>query len=168
MVQAHHRTAEEQLLIVRGEASAGMQGTPDTLLGAGGFAMVASKPVHRFTCTAKEECLMFETFDRAYDMVWVKDEKQRKMAKKGETRPALVDSKNARSLGLRSEAGGPGPGIDSALDSLCRRPELYVWLRTPEEGHRRCGHRWSRMPRRLESSGACTCLLGQRRSGQAG
>jgi len=37
--------------------------------------MMASKQVHWFSCTAKEECLMFVTFDRAYDIVWVKQSK---------------------------------------------------------------------------------------------
>jgi quercetin dioxygenase-like cupin family protein len=75
VVPAHYHTAEEQLLIVRGDVSTGMEGMPDTALGPGGFAMMASKQVHWFSCTAKEECLMFVTFDRAYDIVWVKDKK---------------------------------------------------------------------------------------------
>ncbi len=75
VVPPHYHSAEEQLLIVRGEVSTGMEGMPDTLLGAGGFAMMASKQVHWFSCTAKEECLMFVTFDRAYDIVWVKQNK---------------------------------------------------------------------------------------------
>lgn len=75
VVPPHYHTAEEQLIIVRGEVSIGMEGMPDALLGPGGFAMMASKQVHWFTCTAKEECLMFVTFDRAYDIVWVKDKK---------------------------------------------------------------------------------------------
>ena len=75
VVPAHYHTAEEQLIIVRGEVSTGMEGMRDTLLGPGGFAMMASKQVHWFTCTGKEECLMFVTFDRVYDIVWVKDKK---------------------------------------------------------------------------------------------
>ena len=75
MVPAHYHTAEEQLIIVRGEVSTGMEGMPDTILGPGGFAMMASKQAHWFTRTAKEECLLFVTFDRAYDIVWVKEKK---------------------------------------------------------------------------------------------
>jgi hypothetical protein len=30
---------------------------------------------HWFTCTGQEECLMFVTFDRAYDIVWLKPRK---------------------------------------------------------------------------------------------
>jgi quercetin dioxygenase-like cupin family protein len=75
VVPAHYHTAEEQLIIVRGEVSTGMEGMKDTVLGPGGFAMMASKQVHWFTCTAKEECLMFVTFDQAYDIVWVKEKK---------------------------------------------------------------------------------------------
>ncbi|HKW32627.1 MAG TPA: cupin domain-containing protein [Candidatus Acidoferrum sp.] len=75
VVPPHYHTAEEQLIIVRGEVSTGMDGMQDTLLGPGGFAMMASKQVHWFSCTVKEECLIFVTFDRAYDIVWVKDQK---------------------------------------------------------------------------------------------
>lgn len=75
VVPPHYHTAEEQLIIVRGNVSTGMEGKQDTVLGPGGFAMMPSKQVHWFTCTAKEECLMFVTFDRAYDIVWVKQNK---------------------------------------------------------------------------------------------
>jgi quercetin dioxygenase-like cupin family protein len=75
VVPPHYHSAEEQLFIVRGEVLTGMEGMPETVLGPGGFAMMASKQVHWFTCTAKEECLMFVTFDRAYDLVWVKASK---------------------------------------------------------------------------------------------
>jgi hypothetical protein len=37
--------------------------------------MMPSKAPHWFTCTAKGECLMFVTFDRAYDIVWIKPDK---------------------------------------------------------------------------------------------
>jgi quercetin dioxygenase-like cupin family protein len=75
VVPPHYHTAEEQLIIVRGDVSTGMEGMSDTVLHAGGFAMMPSKAVHWFTCTAKEECVMFVTFDRAYDIVWVKQNK---------------------------------------------------------------------------------------------
>jgi quercetin dioxygenase-like cupin family protein len=72
VVPPHYHTAEEQLIIVKGYVSTGMEGMQDTVLGPGGFAMMPSKAPHWFTCTAKEECLMFVTFDRAYDIVWLK------------------------------------------------------------------------------------------------
>ena len=75
VIPPHYHTAEEQLIIVKGDVSTGMQGMPDTVLGPGGFAMMPSKQPHWFTCTAKEECLMFVTFDRAYDIVWLKPNK---------------------------------------------------------------------------------------------
>jgi quercetin dioxygenase-like cupin family protein len=75
VVAPHYHTAEEQLIIVRGEVATGMEGMGETVLGPGGFALMPSKQVHWFTCTAKEECLMFVTFDRAYDIVWVKQKK---------------------------------------------------------------------------------------------
>jgi len=75
VVPPHYHTAEEQLLIVKGDVSTGMEGMKDAVLGPGGFAMMPSKAPHWFTCTAKEECLMFVTFDRAYDIVWIKPDK---------------------------------------------------------------------------------------------
>ena len=75
VVPPHYHTAEEQLIIVKGNVSTGMQGMQDTVLGPGGFAMMPSKRPHWFTCTAKEECLMFVSFDRPYDIVWLKPNK---------------------------------------------------------------------------------------------
>ena len=75
VVPPHYHTAEEQLIIVKGYVSTGMEGMKETVLGPGGFAMMPSKAPHWFTCTAKEECLMFVTFDRAYDIVWIKPNK---------------------------------------------------------------------------------------------
>jgi quercetin dioxygenase-like cupin family protein len=75
VVKPHYHTAEEQLIIVKGNVSTGMEGMHDTVLRPGGFAMMPSKAVHWFTCTQQEECLMFVTFNRAYDIVWVKDQK---------------------------------------------------------------------------------------------
>jgi quercetin dioxygenase-like cupin family protein len=75
VVAPHYHTAEEQLIVVRGEVSTGMEGMSEVVLGAAGFAMMPGKVVHWFTCTSKEACLMFVTFDRAYDIVWVKQNK---------------------------------------------------------------------------------------------
>jgi quercetin dioxygenase-like cupin family protein len=75
VIPPHYHTAEEQLIIVKGDVSTGMQGMQDSVLGPGGFAMMPSKHPHWFTCTAKEECIMFVTFDRAYDIVWLKPNK---------------------------------------------------------------------------------------------
>lgn len=71
VIAPHYHTAEEQLIIVKGDVSTGMEGMKEAVLGPGGFAMMPSKAVHWFTCTRKAECLMFVTFDRAYDIVWV-------------------------------------------------------------------------------------------------
>jgi quercetin dioxygenase-like cupin family protein len=75
VVPPHYHTAEEQLIIVKGFVSTGMEGMKDTVLGPGGFAMMPSKAPHWFTCTDRGECLMFVTFDRAYDIVWLKPNK---------------------------------------------------------------------------------------------
>ena len=75
VVPPHYHTAEEQLIVVQGQVSAGMDGVAPTTLGPGGFAMMPGKDTHWFTCQSKEDCLMFVTFDRKYDVVWVQDKK---------------------------------------------------------------------------------------------
>ena len=75
VVPPHYHSAEEQLFIVKGNVSTGMQGMQDTVLGPGGFAMMPSKQPHWFTCAGKEECLMFVSFDGPYDIVWLKPNK---------------------------------------------------------------------------------------------
>jgi quercetin dioxygenase-like cupin family protein len=72
MVPLHYHTAEEQLIIVRGDVETGMTGVTPRVLQAGGFAMMPSKEKHWFSCKSKDGCLMFVTFDRVYDIFWVK------------------------------------------------------------------------------------------------
>ena len=71
-VPLHYHTAEEQLIVVRGDVETGMEGVTPRVLQAGGFAMMPSREKHWFTCKSKEGCLMFVTFDRTYDIFWVK------------------------------------------------------------------------------------------------
>jgi quercetin dioxygenase-like cupin family protein len=75
VVPAHYHTAEEQLMVVRGDVLTGMDGMAEATLGPGGFAMMPSKAMHWFTCKSKDTCLMFVTFDRKYDIVWAKPQK---------------------------------------------------------------------------------------------
>ena len=75
VVPAHYHTAEEQLMVVRGNVLTGMDGMAEAALGPGGFAMMPSKAMHWFTCKSKDTCLMFVTFDRKYDIVWAKPQK---------------------------------------------------------------------------------------------
>ena len=72
MVPLHYHTAEEQLIVVRGDVETGMDGVSPRVLQAGGFAMMPGKEKHWFTCKSKAGCLMFVTFDRVYDIFWVK------------------------------------------------------------------------------------------------
>jgi quercetin dioxygenase-like cupin family protein len=75
VVPAHYHTAEEQLIVVRGDVLTGMDGMSEQILGPGGFAMMPGKVMHWFTCKSKEPCLMFVTFDRTFDIVWAKPPK---------------------------------------------------------------------------------------------
>jgi quercetin dioxygenase-like cupin family protein len=72
MVPLHYHTAEEQLIVVRGDVETGMDGVSPRILQAGGFAMMPGKEKHWFSCNSNAGCLMFVTFDRAYDIFWVK------------------------------------------------------------------------------------------------
>ena len=71
-VPLHYHTAEEQLIVVRGDVETGMDGVSPRILQAGGFAMMPCKEKHWFSCNSNAGCLMFVTFDRAYDIFWVK------------------------------------------------------------------------------------------------
>ena len=72
VVRWHFHSAEEQLMVIKGELKIEETRTPATTLGPGGFAMIPSKEKHQFTCTHKSECLFFLTIDRAYDSTWVR------------------------------------------------------------------------------------------------
>ena len=72
VVPPHSHTAEEQMLVVRGNVLTGMEGTSDKILSPAGFAMMPGKVMHWFTCKSSSPCLMFVTFDRKYDITWAK------------------------------------------------------------------------------------------------
>ena len=72
VVPWHSHTAEEQLIVVRGSVLAEMTGHPLTRLGPGGFAVMGSHMAHQFTCKGNAPCVMFVTFDGAYDIKWGK------------------------------------------------------------------------------------------------
>jgi hypothetical protein len=59
-----------------------MDGMPSTTLGPGGFAMMPSKAKHQFSCESKSGCTLFVTFDRTYDIVWVKTSQSSKNREK--------------------------------------------------------------------------------------
>jgi quercetin dioxygenase-like cupin family protein len=75
VVPWHYHTSEEQAMVVRGEVLTEMEGMAATMLGAGGFAMMPSKVKHQFLCQSKGECLLFVSFDRTYDISWVRPKK---------------------------------------------------------------------------------------------
>ena len=72
IVPWHFHTAEEQLIIISGTVMAEMTDHPLTRLGPGGFAVMAGRMPHQFTCQGKSACLMIVAFDRAYDIFWGK------------------------------------------------------------------------------------------------
>jgi Cupin domain len=72
VVPWHSHTAEEQLIVVRGAVMAEMTDHPPTRLGPGGFAMMGTHIAHQFACQGTAACVMFVSFDRAYDIKWGK------------------------------------------------------------------------------------------------
>jgi mannose-6-phosphate isomerase-like protein (cupin superfamily) len=72
VVPWHYHTAQEELFVVQGETLTEMEGMHPTTLGPGGFAFMGSQEKHQFTCAGKSECVLFVTFDRKYDIYWVK------------------------------------------------------------------------------------------------
>lgn len=70
IVPWHSHTAEEQLIVVSGSVMAEMRGHSPTPLNAGGFAVMAGHMAHKFSCRGPDPCVMFVTFDRAYDIKW--------------------------------------------------------------------------------------------------
>jgi hypothetical protein len=72
LVPWHSHTAQEQLIVVSGSVLAEMTDHPPTLLGPGGFAMMAGRMAHQFTCQGTAPCVMFVLFDGAYDIKWGK------------------------------------------------------------------------------------------------
>lgn len=75
LVPWHYHTAQEQLIVVQGNVQTEMEGMSGHPLGPGGFAMMPGKVKHQFSCQSKTACVMFVTFDRTYDIFWVKDNK---------------------------------------------------------------------------------------------
>jgi len=68
----HYHTAQEQLIIIGGSVLAEMTNHSPTRLGPGGLAVMGGHMGHQFTCQGKSACVMFVTFDRAYDIFWGK------------------------------------------------------------------------------------------------
>jgi quercetin dioxygenase-like cupin family protein len=69
----HYHTAEEQLVVIRGLVLTEMDGMASSTLGPGGFALMPSKKHHQFSCRSDSDCLMMVSFDRPYDIFWVKE-----------------------------------------------------------------------------------------------
>ncbi len=75
VVPWHYHTAREELMVARGSVLTEMEGVLSTTLEPGGFGTMRSGEKHQFTCTEKSECILFVTFDRAYDIHWVREKK---------------------------------------------------------------------------------------------
>ncbi len=72
VVRWHFHSAQEQLMVIKGELKIELTSRPSTTLSPGGFVFLPSKEKHQFTCTHKSECLFFLMIDRAYDSAWVR------------------------------------------------------------------------------------------------
>jgi quercetin dioxygenase-like cupin family protein len=72
VVRWHFHSAEEQMMVIKGELKAEMTSVSATVLGPGGFVLIPGKEKHQFTCTSKGECLLFLTIAGPFDSQWVK------------------------------------------------------------------------------------------------
>ena len=69
-VRWHYHTAEQQLMLIKGELRVDMALMPSATIGPGGYILIPGKAKHQFTCTRKSECLLFLTMDRPFDSTW--------------------------------------------------------------------------------------------------
>jgi quercetin dioxygenase-like cupin family protein len=77
LVPWHYHTADEQLIVVEGSVRTEMDKMPARPLGPGGFAAMPGKVKHQFACGPKSACVLFVSFDKPYDIFWVKDNKSK-------------------------------------------------------------------------------------------
>lgn len=73
VVPWHFHTAEEQAVVIRGDMKMEMTGESPAHLGPGGFAVMAGKVAHKFTCTGKSDCIVTVFFNGKYDIFWGKE-----------------------------------------------------------------------------------------------
>ncbi len=69
VVPWHFHTAQEQAVVIKGTVKMEMTGSPAMSLGPGGFAVMAGKVPHQFSC-GHSECLIMVWFDGKYDIFW--------------------------------------------------------------------------------------------------
>ena len=65
----HWHTANERLVMVTGNAQVQMKDGKAQQLSPGGFSLMPSKHVHRFTCTTK--CMLYVLLDAPFDLHYV-------------------------------------------------------------------------------------------------
>ena len=65
----HWHTSNEHLMLVSGAARVEAKGAQPVALRPGGFAIMPSRHVHQFRCTA--ECLLYVYSDAAFDILYV-------------------------------------------------------------------------------------------------
>lgn len=70
----HWHTPNEHLMMVAGVGRAEMRDGQSVTLRAGGFALMPSRHVHRFTCT--KSCILYIYSDAAFDIHYVDDKDQ--------------------------------------------------------------------------------------------
>jgi quercetin dioxygenase-like cupin family protein len=69
-VRWHFHTAEQQLMLIKGELKVDMAMMPSATIGPGGFILIPSKMKHQLTCSRKSDCFLFLTMDRPFDSTW--------------------------------------------------------------------------------------------------
>jgi quercetin dioxygenase-like cupin family protein len=65
----HWHTANETLMVIRGQGTVAMKDGPPLAIAPGAYASLPSRHVHQATCT--RACLLFNTADAAFDIHYV-------------------------------------------------------------------------------------------------
>jgi quercetin dioxygenase-like cupin family protein len=90
----HWHTPNEQVMLASGTARVEMKDGASKLIGEGGFALMPSKHVHRFTCV--RACVGFVAGDAAFDIHYV-DMSGAEIAPDAALAPADRSARKARS-----------------------------------------------------------------------
>ena len=72
-VPAHWHSTSEELVLLQGKITQIVDGHEAKLSKAGAYTQITGHHVHKYHCTSKEDCLLFDVADAAFDVHFVDD-----------------------------------------------------------------------------------------------
>jgi len=72
-VPAHWHSTSEELVLLQGKITQTVDGHQAKLSKAGAYTQITGHHVHNYHCTSKEDCLLFDVADAAFDVHFVDD-----------------------------------------------------------------------------------------------